>query len=52
MSDETNIIPYDREYWESSFDIRKCRISAESGYAPAQDELGNCYKRGVGVHKD
>ena len=52
MEDGTNIITYDTEYWTGGFNIGKCLASAKSGYAPAQYEIGQCYKRGVHVEKD
>lgn len=32
-----------------NFDIDKCRESAESGYSPAQYQLGQCYEEGIGM---
>lgn len=34
------------------FEIDKCRESAESGYAPAQYQLGQCYEEGIGVERN
>lgn len=34
------------------FDIDKCLESAESGYAPAQYQLGQCYEDGIGVQRN
>ena len=33
------MIKYTNKYTDKSFDIAKCRESAESGYAPAQYQL-------------
>lgn len=35
-----------------NFEIDKCRESAESGYAPAQHQLGQCYEEGIGVERN
>lgn len=40
------------QYTDKSFDIAKCRESAESGYAPAQLRLAGCYAEGHGVELD
>ena len=52
MAGETNIIVYGLEWDDEDFDVEKCRISAESGYALAQDMMGNCCKWGVHMPKD
>ena len=52
MSNGTNIIVYIWQFWEDGFDFNQCLASAASGYAPAQYEIGQCYKRGWGVKKD
>ena len=46
------MIKYTNKYTDKSFDIAKCRESAESGYAPAQYQLGQCYAAGRGVAED
>ena len=46
------MIKYTNKYTDKSFDIDKCRKSAESGYAPAQYQLGHCYAAGRGVTED
>lgn len=43
---------YENKYTDESFDIDKCRESAQSGYAPAQYQLGQCYEEGVGVERN
>lgn len=46
------MIEYKIKYTGDKFDIEKCRESAESGYAPAQYQLGQCYEDGIGVRKN
>lgn len=46
------MIKYTNKYTDKSFDIDKCRKSAESGYAPAQYQLGQCYEEGAGVERN
>lgn len=46
------MIKYTSKYTDKSFDIAKCRESAESGYAPAQYQLGQCYEEGAGVERN
>lgn len=46
------MIKYTNKYKDSSFDIAKCRESAESGYAPAQYQLGQCYEEGIGMERN
>ena len=46
------MIKYTNKYTDKSFDIAKCRESAESGYAPAQYQLGQCYEEGAGVERN
>lgn len=46
------MIKYTNKYTDKLFDIAKCRESAESGYAPAQYQLGQCYANGDGVRKN
>ena len=53
MEEENEKTLYDRQYYEPGFRLNQCRISAESGYAPAQNALAVCYKYGRGgVSKD
>ncbi len=52
MAGENDVIKYDLTWEDHGFDVEKCRISAESGYALAQDMMGNCYKWGVYAPKD
>lgn len=42
------MIKYEK-YTDKSFDIDKCRDSAQTGYAPAQYQLGQCYEDCKGV---
>lgn len=51
MAEANNMIVYDVDWGDSGFDVEKCRASAESGYAPAQDMMGNCYKYGAYVSR-
>lgn len=46
------MIEYKTKYTSDKFDIEKCRESAESGYAPAQYQLGLCYEEGIGVQRN
>ncbi|WP_297065518.1 hypothetical protein [uncultured Duncaniella sp.] len=46
------MIKYTDKYTDNSFDIAKCRESAESGYVPAQYQLGQCYEEGIGVERN
>ncbi len=46
------MIKYTNKYTDKSFDVAKCRESAESGYPPAQYQLGQCYENGIGVEQD
>ena len=46
------IIEYKIKNTGDKFDIEKCRESAESGYAPAQYQLGQCYEEGIGVQRN
>lgn len=46
------MIKYEKKYTDKSFDIDKCRESAQSGYAPAQYQLGQCYEEGKGVERN
>ncbi|MDE6859826.1 MAG: sel1 repeat family protein [Duncaniella sp.] len=46
------MIKYTNKYTDKSFDIAKCREWAESGYAPAQYQLGQCYEEGAGVERN
>ncbi len=46
------MIKYEKKYTDKSFDIDKCRESAQSGYAPAQYQLGQCYEGGKGVERN
>ena len=46
------MIKYTNKYTDTSFDIAKCRESAESGYVPAQYQLGQCYENGIGMEQD
>ena len=46
------MIKYTNKYTDKSFDIAKCRESAESGYAPAQYQLGQCYEEGANVERN
>ena len=50
--DDDGVIQYYIDWGDDRFDIEQCRISAQSGYAFAQDMMGNCYKNGVYVQKD
>ena len=45
------MIKYENKYTDKSFIIDKCRESAQSGYAPAQYQLGQCYEEGIGVER-
>ena len=46
------MIKYKKKYTDKSFDIDKCRESAESGYAPAQYQLGECLETGTHVSRN
>ena len=46
------MIKYEKKHTDKSFDIDQCRESAQSGYAPAQYQLGQCYEEGVGVDRN
>ncbi len=46
------MIKYEKKHTDKSFDIDKCRESAQSGYAPAQYQLGQCYEEGKGVERN
>lgn len=46
------MIKYEKKYTDKSFDIDKCRESAQSGYAPAQYQLGQCYEEGKGIERN
>lgn len=46
------MIEYKIKCTGDKFDIEKCRESAESGYAPAQYQLGQCYEEGIGVQRN
>jgi len=52
MAENDNMIEYYVDWGNPGFDVKQCLISAESGYAFAQDMMGNCYKYGVYVKKD
>lgn len=43
---------YKIKHTSDKFEIDKCRESAESGYAPAQYQLGQCYEEGIGVERN
>ena len=43
------MIKYEKKHTDKSFDIDQCRESAQSGYAPAQYQLGQCYEDGAVV---
>ncbi len=46
------MIKYEKKYTDKSFDIDKCRESAQSSYVPAQYQLGQCYEEGIGVERN
>lgn len=46
------MIEYHIKYSSDKFDVDKCCDSAESGYAPAQYQLGQCYEEGIGVQRN
>lgn len=46
------MIKYENKYTDKSFDIDKCQESAQSDYAPAQYQFGQCYEKGIGVERN
>ena len=46
------MIEYRINNTSDKFDIAQCQESAESGYAPAQYQLGQCYEGGIGVQRN
>lgn len=46
------MIEYGIKNTSDKFDLEKCRESAESGYAPAQYQLGQCYEDTIGVQRN